>query len=512
MARTIRCPYCGLLQDEPDGVKICARCGGSLENLTDAKKSVFIAYSRKDSKFVDKLVADLKAQGVKTWRDVDDIKAATWGDQAQWRKIVDKALKSSTAMVVVLSPDSIDSNEVMAEWNFFSEQKRPLFPVIAENCDVPYFLRSYQLWDLTKNYGEKINDLSSVLVRTTGGQLKPPPAKTKPDLKKIALFSIIPVVLILALMLFVWPGFLRDNGETVETLAVVNFTDTPSDDPTEPEFQLPSELGTPAPKATQTNAVVGVEANPKPTNTPISASQPMGFVTATPGVKGEDIAVNEAWINSYPSGARIYIVKAEISLSNVEISDITTSENFVGTAPVIFNLPPGSYYVVAEFNSNLFTSAGFDLPKSSDATFEYAFPFDGNNVHTYSYNDDNTIAFLSKLYRFEKSAGDSESLICIALPVPENERLLPTPSIYPSLASVSALPISFEYVENSMRESIDRALRDTGLITDIGEDMILEMMEVLTIVGKVKLETGTAEIILQMHNFGKSGWYTTVYE
>ena len=31
MAKLMRCPYCGLLQDEPSGVKTCARCGGALE-------------------------------------------------------------------------------------------------------------------------------------------------------------------------------------------------------------------------------------------------------------------------------------------------------------------------------------------------------------------------------------------------------------------------------------------------------------------------------------------------
>lgn len=31
MSKKMRCPYCGLLQDEPGGVKTCARCGGGLE-------------------------------------------------------------------------------------------------------------------------------------------------------------------------------------------------------------------------------------------------------------------------------------------------------------------------------------------------------------------------------------------------------------------------------------------------------------------------------------------------
>ncbi len=258
--------------------------------------------------------------------------------------------------------------------------------------------------------------------------------------------------------------------------------------------------------------VGGVSSNPKPTNTPASSYAPLGFITATPGLVGDDIADNEAWINTYPSGAMIYIVTAKESLSDVEVTDIVKSENLVGTAPVIFELPPGSYYLVAQFSSNLFASGGFSLPNAFDSTFDDAFPFDGNSINQFSYNADDSIASISKLYRLDKRSGDPKSLICIALPVPENERLSSGATLYPSLAAISSLPISFDYVETSMRESIVRALSDTGLDFVIGEDVILEMMEVLLRVGKVKLDTDQVDIIVQMSNFGQSGWSTSVYQ
>lgn len=514
MPREIICPYCGLKQDEPEGLKICAQCGGSLEN--EMKPSVFIAYSRKDSKFVDKLVADLKARGVRTWRDVDDIKGAAWGDQAQWRLIVDRALKSSDAMVVVLSPASIESTEVMAEWSYFSKQKRPMFPVIADHCDIPYFLESYQLWDLTKNYTENIDDLGKVLAKTTGGPPRPttqPKPRPKPAIWKLLAYALIPIF-ILAMVLFGWPGVLRNKDEPEETPSVVgDIPETPSGNQGAPALELPSELGTPGSGPTPNTGIGGIESNPKPTNTSVPvSSEPLGFVTATPGVAGDDIADNEAWIASYPSGAEIYVVEAKASLSDVEISDIVLNSNFVGTAPVVFEIPPGSYYVVAVFSSDLFDAGGFILPIATDPTFDGAFPFDGNSINQYSYNDDDSIAVIRKLYRFDKRAGDPEPLICIALPVPENERGLTGITIYPSLAAVSSLPISFDYVVDSMRESITRALSDTGLASGVDDKMIGEMMSVLLRVGKVKLDSGQADIIVQMSNFGKSGWSTSVYE
>ena len=45
MSTLIRCPYCGLLQDEPAGTKTCSRCGGGLEfeqGLPNGQKPAYI--------------------------------------------------------------------------------------------------------------------------------------------------------------------------------------------------------------------------------------------------------------------------------------------------------------------------------------------------------------------------------------------------------------------------------------------------------------------------------------
>ena len=160
----------------------------------------------------------------------------------------------------------------------------------------------------------------------------------------------------------------------MQLVLLTTLPEEPPEDQAEPVFELPSELGTPGTTPTQVSNVGGVSSNPKPT--PASSYAPLGFITATPGLVGDDIADNEAWINTYPNGAMIYIVTAKESLSDVEVTDIVKSENLVGIAPVIFELPPGSYYLVAQFSSNLFASGGFSLPNAFDFTFDDAFPFD----------------------------------------------------------------------------------------------------------------------------------------
>lgn len=42
MSGVMRCPYCGLLQDEPKGVKACSRCGGGLEYEIQPPKQTYV--------------------------------------------------------------------------------------------------------------------------------------------------------------------------------------------------------------------------------------------------------------------------------------------------------------------------------------------------------------------------------------------------------------------------------------------------------------------------------------
>lgn len=163
MKPLVRCPYCGLTQETPEGVMQCRKCGGDLNAIFQSRSPVFICYSRKDKAFADRLTADLKTQGVETWRDVDDIPLQGQSNRNQWRNAVAEALNNCSAMVVVLSPEALASDEVQAEWNEFASSKRPIYPVIAEPCSVPFYLKIYQIWDMTKDYKEQLPLLAGVL-------------------------------------------------------------------------------------------------------------------------------------------------------------------------------------------------------------------------------------------------------------------------------------------------------------------------------------------------------------
>ena len=65
---------------------------------------VFISYSRKDLDFVEQLATDLKAAGLEVWYDLSGLEGG-----ARWRIEIEKAIRESQYVLIVLSPDSVVS-------------------------------------------------------------------------------------------------------------------------------------------------------------------------------------------------------------------------------------------------------------------------------------------------------------------------------------------------------------------------------------------------------------------
>ena len=127
---------------------------------------VFICYCREDRAFTDRLLGDLHEYAVETWRDVDNIRGQRQSNLLGWRAAIEDALDRCAAMLIILSPGSVESQEVQAEWNHFSSYKRPIFPVIARECPIPLLLKIYQIWDLCEEYEGQIVLLAKALQRT----------------------------------------------------------------------------------------------------------------------------------------------------------------------------------------------------------------------------------------------------------------------------------------------------------------------------------------------------------
>ena len=93
---------------------------------------VFISYSRKDLTFVEQLTLDLKGAGLEVWYDLSRLEGGE-----RWRTEIQNAIKSSQYVIIVLSPDSIESVWVEREFIFSSNLKRKIIPLLYRQCELP---------------------------------------------------------------------------------------------------------------------------------------------------------------------------------------------------------------------------------------------------------------------------------------------------------------------------------------------------------------------------------------
>lgn len=88
---------------------------------------IFISYSSKDRAQADQLIELLASAGLSVWVDRSGIEAAT-----SWSKEIVQAINECKAFVVLLSPNSLLSNNVIKEVSLASEKRKKILPLDLE--------------------------------------------------------------------------------------------------------------------------------------------------------------------------------------------------------------------------------------------------------------------------------------------------------------------------------------------------------------------------------------------
>ncbi|HSL46192.1 MAG TPA: SUMF1/EgtB/PvdO family nonheme iron enzyme [Anaerolineales bacterium] len=124
--------------------------------------STFISYSRVNSAFVVRLAKDLKTAGFDVWLDQLDIpKGARWDDE------IEAAVERSSTFMIVLAPESIESQNVKDELSYAIDAGKHLLPVVIRPCKIPLRLRRFQYVDFTdKPYKDSLSDIKHLLSNT----------------------------------------------------------------------------------------------------------------------------------------------------------------------------------------------------------------------------------------------------------------------------------------------------------------------------------------------------------
>jgi len=245
----------------------------------EAKQQVFISYSRKDINFARRLAGDLEKAGFDVWWDISDLKG---GDD--WVRIIPAAIEASQYFVVLLSPNSIQSEWVTKEYTYAIYRRLKIIPAMIKQCNIPFALNTINYVNFTTDdYETGFKNL----LKPLGGTLPPDmrlswTERLPPIISKYLAAWIGAAALVLVSLFFILRPYLLTPPPAPPTPPPPSLTSTPTvASPTDTLTATPTQIFTPT--VTHTPTVTR-------TRTPI----PVNFVLPTVCVQpaGDVFAVN----------------------------------------------------------------------------------------------------------------------------------------------------------------------------------------------------------------------------
>lgn len=128
---------------------------------------IFISYSRTDRDFVDTLARGLVHNKINVWLDRWELHV---GDSLITR--IQQAITDASALLVVLSRASVNSEWCKKELNSglireLEERRVVVLPVLAEDCEIPMFLRDKVYADCRADFAEGFNTILESVAKVT---------------------------------------------------------------------------------------------------------------------------------------------------------------------------------------------------------------------------------------------------------------------------------------------------------------------------------------------------------
>ena len=121
-------------------------------------ETIFVSYSSDDRPFALGLVKELQNLGANVWIDQLGI-----GLGENWDNAIEDALEKSETFMLILSPTSVESQNVQDEVSIAISSKKKLVPILIKKCELPMRLQRRQYADLTNNPDKAINDILAFL-------------------------------------------------------------------------------------------------------------------------------------------------------------------------------------------------------------------------------------------------------------------------------------------------------------------------------------------------------------
>ncbi|MEO1206837.1 MAG: toll/interleukin-1 receptor domain-containing protein [Pseudomonadota bacterium] len=133
---------------------------------------IFVSYSRADGDFAESLAHGLQEIGFNIWLDKISIPAG-----ASWDREIERAIEDAEVVIPILSPHSVQSENVLDEISFALERLKTVIPVIYKDCSIPLRIVRKQRIDVRRAPAKAVltcqEELKSLLSRTPNDQTTP---------------------------------------------------------------------------------------------------------------------------------------------------------------------------------------------------------------------------------------------------------------------------------------------------------------------------------------------------
>jgi hypothetical protein len=137
-------------------------------------QKIFISYSKDDAAIAKRLKAELSRGKQRVWLDRDSLRAGE-----KFVEVIGDAIRSSAAVIVLLSRSSRNSDYVTYEWAFALGAKVHIIPVIVRTTELHPCLRAFHRIDFanpkTRRWEELAKNIASSIaargkrLQTSGG-------------------------------------------------------------------------------------------------------------------------------------------------------------------------------------------------------------------------------------------------------------------------------------------------------------------------------------------------------
>jgi len=225
---------------------------------------VFISYSRKDVDFARKLAGDLEKAGYDVWWDISDLRG---GDD--WVRVIPAAIAASQYVLVVLSPNSAESEWVEKEYTQALSLRKKIIPLLLTATSVPFALNTINYVNFA--FGDYLDNLKNLLSALEYSGEPPVAAATGkwkfPRRFKYLLLAILGIAI---LLMFVRVSGLTPNIPPTPTISASpsttpSLTFTPTDQPTDTPSVTATGIFTPTITTTPTLKPTLISSPTKPT-------------------------------------------------------------------------------------------------------------------------------------------------------------------------------------------------------------------------------------------------------